>query len=317
VRSEGTVCNLLGVAGNLFLAAIKFVAAAATGSTALLADAWHSVGDTFQTLITAVGFHWGGRPADADHPYGHGNIETLTALGVALVLLATGVGVAVEGIRVLRAGGYVAPGIEALPVAFVGVVLKEVLARYTMRIGRRLNSPSLVVAAKDHRADALSSLAAVLGILGARLGFPFLDPAAAVVIGVSVLVLAAPSVWETLSILAARAPRGDMERRIEARFAGDPQVRKVHRIRIQRLGSYYDIDLEIDVDGDLTVREGHTVAHRVRDEVLAAEPFASEVKVHVNPHPESCTPRERDRTRPGTPGAAARIMAGDPPATSP
>ncbi|HET6202486.1 MAG TPA: cation diffusion facilitator family transporter [Planctomycetota bacterium] len=317
MRSEGTVCNLVGIAGNVILAAIKFLVAAATGSTALLADAWHSVGDTLQTVVTAIGFVWGRRPPDADHPYGHGNIETLAALAVALVLLATGVGVAYEGVRVLRAGGYAVPGVEALPVAVLGVVVKEALARYTMRIGRRLNSPSMVVAAKDHRADALSSIAVVFGILGARLGAPSLDPAAAVVIGLSILALVAPSVWETLSILAVRAPTGDMERRIQARFAADPQVRKVHRIRMHRLGSYYEVDLEIDVDGDLTVREGHAVAHRVRDEVLAAEPFVSEVKVHVNPHPESCVPDAGGRAGKGTAGAPARIMAGDPPATPP
>src|SRR5262249_13802701 len=164
------------------LGSIKFVAAAMTGSTALLADAWHSVGDTVQTIVTAVGYEIGRRPPDERHPYGHGNIETLAAPAVAPVLLGTGGRVAVGGILVLSAGSYRRPDFEALPVAAVSVIVKEVLARYTGRVGRKSNSPAMLVAAKDHRADALSSGAAVAGILGARLGMPSLDPAAAVVI---------------------------------------------------------------------------------------------------------------------------------------
>lgn len=286
MRAEGDRCNLVGIAGNVFLGVLKFVVAGMTGSTALLADAWHSVGDTAQTVATAIGFRLAGRPADETHPYGHGNFETLAGLGVALVLVATGVYVAYEGIAVLVRGGFEAPGLAALPVAAVGVFVKEYLARYTMRVGRKLNSPAITVSARDHRADALSSLAAVLGIFGARAGLPLLDPVGAVVIGLSILVLSFPSLRETFEILVHAAPRGDLKRRIEQRFSKDPDVRRIHRVRIHRVGANYDIDLEVDVDGGLTVRQGHAIAHRVRDAVIEVEPFASEVKVHVNPHPE-------------------------------
>jgi cation diffusion facilitator family transporter len=315
VRAQGHICNLVGLCANVALAALKFVVATMTGSVALLADAWHSVGDTLQTAITAFGFTIAGRPPDEGHPYGHGNFETVAALFVSLVLLGTGAWVTFEAVEVLVAGGFEAPGLAALPVAAIAVVGKEALARYTMRVGKSLNSPAITVAAKDHRADALSSGAAVAGILGARAGVPILDPIAALVIGVSILVLAFPALRQTLAILVDAAPRGDLGRRIVERFRDDPAVRSIHAIRIHPVGSYYDIDLEIDVDGDLPVREGHAIAHRVRDAILTAEPFVVEVKVHVNPHPErdgEVGASGSAATRP----APARIIAPSPPGES-
>jgi len=303
MRAEGHLCNLVGIGANLALAALKFVVATLTGSVALLADAWHSVGDTLQTGITAFGFSIAGRPPDEGHPYGHGNFETVAALFVALVLIATGAWVIVDTVQVLAAGEFETPGLAALPVAAVAVVGKEALARYTMRVGKRLNSPAITVAARDHRADALSSGAAVAGILGARAGLPVLDPIAGLAIGVSILVMAVPALRQTLAILVDAAPRGDLKRRIEERFREDAAVHSIHAIRIHPVGSYYDIDLEIDVDGALPVREGHAIAHRVRDAILAAEPFVVEVKVHVNPHPE------RDREVRGEPRPAATTAA--------
>lgn len=287
-RAEGRIASLLNLAGNFVVAGVQIGIGILFQSHALIADGLHNAGDVLHTLIAWIGFRIAEKPADEDHPYGHGNAESVAGILIGLILLGTGIAAFWHGLDSVIDENYSAPVWPALLAALLCAGIKEALSRNSFRVGERLNSPTLIAVAQDQRADALSAIGSVLGISGAMLGFPILDPVAAMGIGAYVVYFnALPVLRANLDVLMDAAPRTDLADRIRARYASDKEVVSVDSVRIHPLGPYYEIDLEITVDGNLSVREGHEIAHRVRDEIVGTERHVREVKVHVNPSPDS------------------------------
>lgn len=286
-RAEGRIASLLNLAGNVVVAGVQIGIGILFRSHALIADGLHNSGDVLHTLIAWIGFRIAEKPADEDHPYGHGNAESVAGILIGLVLLGTGIAAFWHGLDSVMNSTYATPIWPALAAAAVCAGIKELLSRNSFRVGERLNSPTLLAVAQDQRADALSAVGSVLGIGGAMLGYPILDPVAAMGIGAYVVFFNAfPVLRANFDVLMDAAPRTDLADRIRARYAADKEVQSVDSVRIHPLGPYYEIDLEITVDGDIPVRAGHEIAHRVRDEILESEKHVREVKVHVNPSPE-------------------------------
>ena len=181
---------------NLTLAGFKFLAGFLARSGAMISDAVHSASDVLATLIVILGVKLAGRDADRSHPYGHERLECVAALILAVILGATGLGIGWSGIRKITGGGELAvPGLLALIAAVVSIVVKEAMFWYTWLAAKKINSSALKAEAWHHRSDALSSVGSFAGILGARLGFPALDPVASVVICLFILKAA----WDILS----------------------------------------------------------------------------------------------------------------------
>jgi cation diffusion facilitator family transporter len=273
-----------GLAANLALAALKVGVGILGRSGALLADGVHSAADAVGSVAVLVGLAVARRPADPGHPYGHGKAESVAALVVAILLGLAGVEVAAASAgRLLRPVAGPPPATAALWVAALSVVVKEALYRYGRALGLRHRSPALLSSAEDHRSDALSSLAAVGGILGARLGLPLLDPAAGFFVSLFILR------WGWLLTLGAVGDlidaRGEPATlaRVEAEAARVAGVAAVHLVRTRRMGSGVLVDLEIGVDASRTLREAHAVADGVRERIVARLPEVRDVMVHVNP----------------------------------
>ncbi len=278
----GLRANLVGVAVNVALAIAKLTVGVVAGSQALLADGFNSAGDVVATAVAAGAYRFAMEPADENHPYGHGNAESVAGLMIGVVLFATGVYIALSGSIALAAGSIEAPGALALPVAAATIVTKELLYRYTIRVGTQLNSPSLKAAARDHRADVLSATAVLGGVAGARMGLPWLDPVAAVVIGLYIAGMALEPVRENLGVLMDESDPEQAERiRLLAREV--EEVREVSRVRVHPMGSYLVVDLEIFVDGSASLFAAHELAHEVEEHVKEREPHVVDVSVHVNP----------------------------------
>lgn len=285
-RAQGRIASLVNIGSNVVLAVGQLIVGVLYQSQALIADGLNHAGDVVHTLIAWIGFRIAEKPADDDHPYGHGNAESVAGLLIGLILLSTGAYVLYRGIESIAKGNYTEQSWEALVTAVITIVVKEILARYSFRVGGQLNSPSLLAVAQDHRSDVFAAGGAAVGIIGAMFGFPLLDPIAAIFIGVYISgFLAFPVLRANLDVLMDAAPRTDLSERIQKKYQHDKQVVRIDSIRIHPLGPYYEIDLEISVDGSLSVRQGHDIAHRVRDEILASEIHVREVKVHVNPDP--------------------------------
>jgi cation diffusion facilitator family transporter len=273
-----------GLAGNLLLAALKVGVGLLGRSQALLADGIHSAADALGSVAVLVGLRVARQPADAGHPYGHGKAESLASLVVAALLGLAGAEVAVSSaLALLRPHAGPSPDLATLWVAIVSVAVKEGLYRYGRALGLRQRSPALLSSAEDHRSDALSSLAAVGGILGARLGVPLLDPAAAFFVSLLIMRVG----WRLglgaiQDLIDARGEPRTLAR-LSAEARAYPGVAAVQQVRTRRMGRDLLVDMEIGVDGGRTLREAHAVADGVRNRLVRRVPEVADVMVHVNP----------------------------------
>jgi cation diffusion facilitator family transporter len=278
----GTRVGVTALVINLGLAVAKLSVGSWAGSAALVADGFNSAGDVLATAIGLVGYRYAQVPPDDEHPFGHGNAESVAAFIIGGTLLATGVYISIDGVRAVLDGPRAAPDGLAMLVALATAATKELLARYTTRVGRTLNSPSLLASAADHRADVVIAVTVAAGIFAARSGFTWLDPLAAVFVGLWIVRLAVPSVANSFGTLMDAEPPGvaAQVRQVASAHAG---VRRVDLARVHSLGAYYVVDLEISVDAALSLQHAHAIAHQVEAQVRAEVPHVREVRVHVNP----------------------------------
>lgn len=281
-HDRGARANLVGLLTNVGLTVLKLVVGVGAGSDALLADAFNSAGDILATAIGAVGYRLAQSPADEDHHYGHGNAESVAGLIIGAMLFGTGLFIALDGGVALWRDEAKVPAMAAAWAALGTVFVKEALYRYTRRVGEALNAPSLLASARDHRGDVLASSAVFLGVLGARAGLPWLDPLAAVLIGVTIMGLAVKPLRENFGVLMDESSP-ELAQAIAEVARKDPDVLGVDKVGVHTLGAYHVIDLEISVDGALRLTDAHTIAHRVADRVRDEVEHVREVKVHVNP----------------------------------
>jgi cation diffusion facilitator family transporter len=283
LRSASRV-TLLGAVINLMLAAVKGVVGLAAGSSVLVADAVHSLSDLGSDIVTLFSLRVASKPPDEDHPYGHGRYETLGALVLAVVLLSAALGIAWDAWS--RFGESVEPGVMALWAAALSIAAKEALFHVTVRVGRRHESPLVVANAWHHRSDALSSIAAFGGIAGARMGFPILDPAAAVVVAALIVRMAVGLLGDAIREVTDTALQRDLLRELGSDIRLLPGVVNLHEMRTRRMGPRLLMDLHVEVEGSTTVSDGHQVAERVRQFVFSTHRGVSEVLVHIDPEPD-------------------------------
>jgi len=277
------VCTAVGLVGNLLLTVGKLVVGFASRSASLVADGVHSFADLAGDIGVIIALKAGSRPPDRNHPYGHHNYETLGALAASMLLLATGVVLGKEAVENLLDGVSTTPGVAALIAALVSIVAKEAMARYTDRAGRAHNSPALRTNAAHHRSDALSSLAAVIGIAGARFGAPFLDSAAALVIAAWIVWMGWRLMKDNTDILMETRPGDDFESQMHNVALSVPGVEAVPHLVARPRGSVFLADVSIAVRPDMSVAEGHGLAHAVEDALRDEVASLIGVTVHVEP----------------------------------
>jgi cation diffusion facilitator family transporter len=276
----------VGLLCNLVLAAAKAAAGIVGHSQAVLADALHSLTDSVTDIAVILGVRYWTAPADEDHPHGHGRIETLITVVIGLAVGAVAVGMGAQAIRGLRHDPGTAPTGIALCVALVSIVVKEVLYRWTAKVGREVRSPALAANAWHHRSDAISSIPAA-----AAVAVTLIDPEWAVVDRVGAVVvclLILQASWRILrpaidQLIDAGAPVSD-RRRIEELALQVDGVEAAHAVRTRYVGSDLAVDLHVEVDGGLSVAEGHTIVVAVRRKLLEEGPNVTDALVQIEPH---------------------------------
>lgn len=279
-----------GVWVNCFLVVVKAAAGVVSGSLAMVADAMHSAADIVASAVVYVGIRVASKPADADHPYGHGKAETIASKIVAILVILAGLNIGLFSLRALFDLSPPAPGPWALYAAAVSIAVKEYLFRRTLRIGRENDCKALVANAYEHRGDAISSVAALLGIGGARMGLAlgrpqlfFLDPLAGLVVAVFIVNMGWHLAKQAANeLMDAQAAPSFTEELKEIILAVDG-VLEVHGLLARAAGPHYYVDVEIGVDGTISVYEGHEAARRVKEKLLCVKPEIANVLVHVNP----------------------------------
>jgi len=286
----------IGLLTNIGLSGLKFAAGYLGRSQALIADAIHSLTDTTTDLAVIAGSHYWSRPPDQSHPYGHRRLETLVTAFIGLVLAAAGIGIGWEAISNLHQKHTAPPGWIAFYAAMASIVAKEVLYRWTVAVGKKIKSPALAANAWHHRSDAISSLPVLVAVTGALI-FPswsFLDRVGAAIVSIFILHAAIKITWPAVSELIDAGAPEEIQKKIAEIACNTSGVQEIHAVRSRYISSSIQIDMHIVVDGNLSVREGHTIADNVENGIISGIPEVLEVVVHVDPPPASSdhrTPR--------------------------
>ncbi|NUM53650.1 MAG: cation transporter [Candidatus Hydrogenedentes bacterium] len=277
---------LAGVVVNAALSATKGIAGVLGNSYALIADAIESGLDVFQSLIVMGGLVIAAAPPDRNHPYGHGKAEPLAAIVVSMGLLAGAVLIAVESVREILSPHH-APEPFTLAVLVLVVLAKETMFRVMSRVGRSTKSTAIRADAWHHRSDALTSLAAFIGIsvaLAGGRGWESADDWAALfaclIIGYNGVRLLLPAINEVMDV----APDSAIEEQVRNVALGVEGVTGLDICAVRKMGFDYFVDLHVMVNGDMKVRDGHEAAHRVKDAIRAANPHIRDVLIHIEPH---------------------------------
>jgi cation diffusion facilitator family transporter len=272
---------------NSVLSAFKLFAGVFGRSSAMISDAIHSFSDVFSTVIVIIGVKLAHKQSDKDHPYGHERFECVAAIILSAVLFATGVGIGLAGVKKVFAGGVPdvqgVPGVPALAAALFSIAVKEIMYRYTRSAAKKLDSSALMADAWHHRSDALSSIGSFIGILGAIIGFPFLDPLASVVICLFILKTAVEIFIDAVGKMTDKACSDDMIDEMRALILEQEGVIGVDQIKTRIFGDKVYADLEISVNCDVNIRAAHDTAHLVHDVVEYKYPKIKHCMVHVNP----------------------------------
>lgn len=287
---EGLRVTYVGIVINTVLVLVKFLAGILGRSTAIIADAVHSLSDFGSDIVVIAGLKLGERPADDTHHYGHGKIETLSAVILGFILILTGLGILVSGIAKMvgffKGVPLPRPGWIALYAALASIIVKEWLYHYTVKVGRKIDSPSVVANAVHHRSDALSSLGVLLGVGGAILlgqQWRVLDPAAAVIVSFFILKVAFKIVKESLNELLEASLGTEVEQEIVAIALEVEGACQPHNLKTRKIGNKVAIDLHIYVDRLLNIQDAHTISTQVENHLQARFGDSAIIYVHVEP----------------------------------
>jgi len=275
-----------GLLTNAVLVIVKFVAGIVGNATALIADAVESSADIFSSLIVWTGLSVAARPADDNHPYGHGKAESIAAAVVSLMLLGAAVGIAIMAIREIRIPQHL-PAPFTLFVAAGVIIIKEILYRRVSRVGKETGSTAVTADAWHHRADAISSLAAFIGISIALLGgkgWETADDWAALVAAVVVAVNGVRTLRPAIAGLMDEAPDRTVKERALDAASSVAGVRSVENLNVRSYGLGFYVDLHVKADPDISLEEAHEIAAKVKYAILEAIPSVASVLVHMEPY---------------------------------
>ena len=278
--------SAVSVAVNIGLSVIKLIAGIVANSGAMISDAVHSASDVFNTVIVMVGVHLASKQSDKEHPYGHDRLECEAAIILAVLLFLTGVGIGISGIEKITSGDtstLEVPGMLALGAAIVSIVVKELMYWYTINAAIKIKSGALMADAWHHRSDALSSIGALLGILGARMGYPILDPIASLLI----CVMIAKAAWEifddAMGKMVDTACPEKVQQEMRKVIMANAKVLSIDDLKTRLFGSKMYVEVEIGVEATLTLIEAHNIAEGVHSSIEKNFPDVKHCMVHVNP----------------------------------
>ncbi len=276
--------SFVSIAGNIVLSAGKLIAGVLGHSSAMISDAVHSASDVLSTIVVMVGINISSKKEDNSHQYGHERMECIAAFILAGLLFATGLGIGFSGIeKIMHGGDLQAPGLLPLIAAVVSIIIKEAMYWYTVLAAKKINSASLKADAWHHRSDALSSVGSFVGILGARMGFPILDPIASVLICLMIIKVSYDIVRDAIDKLVDKSCDDETIRRMQTVIMEQEGVMGVDLLKTRLFGAKIYVDVEICADGNQTLIKAHEIAENVHQALEHGFPDVKHCMVHVNP----------------------------------
>ena len=273
-----------GIFVNLLLSITKLIGGTVGQSQSLIADGLHSLSDLASDAMVLVAAKHAGEEADDDHPYGHGRFETLATVGLGLFLIMIGLGIAFDAAhRVFDEKVQAVPHYFTLAVALFSILSNEGLFHFTHRIALRINSKMLIANAWHHRSDAISSIVVLIGIAGAQMGIPILDPVAAVIVALMIVKIGYDLGYHSMRELVDTALEPEMVEKIKAKILENEDVLEMHMLRTRRMGHTSLVDVHILVQPKLSVSEGHHISEDVEKSLIESFDDINDVTVHIDP----------------------------------
>lgn len=278
--------SLVSIAGNVVLSLMKLLAGIVAHSNAMISDAVHSASDVFSTIIVIIGIRLASKESDKEHPYGHERLECVAAIVLAMVLLITGIGIGYTAVSNIARGNYgelSVPGILALIAAIVSIVSKEAMYWYTRFYAKKIDSSALMADAWHHRSDAFSSVGALIGIAGARMGYPIMDSIASLVIFVFIVKAAYDIFKDAVDKMVDHSCDEQTQNEIYTCVKNHKDVLGVDLLQTRIFGNKIYVDVEIEVNASYSLRDAHHIAESAHDMIEQTFPKVKHIMVHVNP----------------------------------
>ena len=284
-KTANTV-SIVTIIGNVILSVFKFLAGFIAHSHAMISDAIHSASDVFSTIVVIIGIKLASKEPDKEHPYGHERLECVTAIVLAIILFITGLKIGVDALENIfqgNQGELTVPGSLALVAAIVSIVSKEAMFWYTRYYAKRIDSDALMADAWHHRSDALSSIGALIGIAGARLGFPIMDPIASLFIFLFIAKAALDIFKDAIDKMIDHSCDEKTEKHIREYVMKNENVIGIELLKTRIFGNKIYVDVEIQVDSIYTLEEAHLIAKDVHNTIEETFPKVKHITVYLTP----------------------------------
>ncbi|MDD6233212.1 MAG: cation diffusion facilitator family transporter [Frisingicoccus sp.] len=278
--------SFVSIIQNVLLSLFKLFAGIFANSNAMISDAIHSASDVFSTIVVIIGVRLSSRDSDREHPYGHERMECVAAIILSIVLFITGLGIGIQALQDILNGNYETlqmPGILALIAAIVSIIAKEAMYWYTRHYAKQIDSAALMADAWHHRSDAFSSIGALIGIAGSRMGFPIMDSIASLVIFVFIAKAAFDIFKDAMDKMVDHSCDENTEKAIYDCVISHEDVLGIDLLQSRIFGNKIYVDLEIELDASYTLEKAHRIAEDIHEDIEKNFPKVKHVMIHVNP----------------------------------
>ena len=278
--------SFVSIIQNVLLSLFKLFAGIFANSNAMISDAIHSASDVFSTIVVIIGVRLSSRDSDREHPYGHERMECVAAIILSIVLFITGLGIGIQALQDILNGNYETlqmPGILALIAAIVSIIAKEAMYCYTRHYAKQIDSAALMADAWHHRSDAFSSIGALIGIAGSRMGFPIMDSIASLVIFVFIAKAAFDIFKDAMDKMVDHSCDENTEKAIYDCVISHEDVLGIDLLQSRIFGNKIYVDLEIELDASYTLEKAHRIAEDIHEDIEKNFPKVKHVMIHVNP----------------------------------
>jgi len=283
-NKAGNKAAIVAIIANSILTVLNITVGLLSGSYALVSEGAHTLSDIATSVIAFIGFKIGQKPADEDHPIGHGRAEAISGLVIVLFLAMVAYEIITGAFnKILNPELITVPDIYAALMAFFGIIINFTISEYIIRIGKKIKSPAIVADGEHQKTDIFSSIAILIGVVVSNMGYPILDPIIGLVIGLLIIRTAFKIGRENIDNIMGRVPSTELENRVRRVANKTPNAQEAHNIRVDYFGSYATVYLHIKLDGNMTLEESHKIAHEVENNILNNIPEVKYVMVHACP----------------------------------